>query len=117
MITEILVVLKKELVDASRDRRSLVSASTYALWAPGAIAIALPAMARDRPADQPIDLVVSGAAHAPSLIAYLTQQPTVRLSDVEGDPYEAVRSQRSVVAVAVSPDYPAHFTASKTASV
>ena len=63
------VVMRKELVDAMRDRRSLMSVSTYALFAPLAVGLALHALARDRSADQPVAVMVSGAASAPSLVS------------------------------------------------
>ena len=44
MLHHVLVVFRKEITDAIRDRRSLVSASMYALWAPVAVGIALSAI-------------------------------------------------------------------------
>jgi sodium transport system permease protein len=117
VIDEMLVVLRKEAIDAWRDRRSIVSASMYALWAPVALAIALTALARDRAADQPLDLAVAGGARAASLMNYLRQQLDVRLVGRDDDVLMAVRSRQVEVAIAIADDYPTRFAASQPAAI
>ena len=52
-----LTVMRKELRDSIRDRRSLGSALLYAVWGPAVMALALMALARSRAPEQPIALV------------------------------------------------------------
>ena len=109
------VVMRKELVDAMRDRRSLMSVSTYALFAPLAVGLALHALARDRSADQAVAVMVSGAASAPSLVSYLRQQ-LVTVTDT-ADAAAAVRARQADIAIAVTSDYGRRFESAEPAAL
>jgi sodium transport system permease protein len=112
-----IVVLKKEIVDALRDRRSLVSSSMYAVWAPMAVAIALSALARDRSDDHPLILPVAGSEQARSLVSYLRQQPSITIVDAPPDPSGAVRTRALDVAIVIPENYGARFASARPAPV
>jgi sodium transport system permease protein len=116
MLQHVLVVFKKETTDALRDRRSLVSASMYALWAPVAVGIALSAIARDRAPDRPLTIAIDGAARAGAMVGYLKQH-SVTVVDRPGDLEGAVRSQSLQVALIVRDEYGSRFEAAKPAPV
>lgn len=116
MPRHVLVVFQKELRDALRDRRSLLSAAMYAVWAPLVVALALSALARDRLDEAPLTLAVVGHEHAPSLLRYL-EGHTVAVVRVEADPAAAVRAGQFDVALAVDADYRARFAGVRPAPV
>jgi sodium transport system permease protein len=109
------VVIGKEIVDALRDRRSLVSASTYALLAPLAVGLALHALARDRSADRPLTVSMTGAANASSLVSYLRQQSIT--AHETPDAVADVRTGQCDVAIVVTPKYGSRFRAAEPAPV
>lgn len=116
MLHHAIVVFRKEITDALRDRRSLLSASMYAVWAPVAVGIALSAIARDRAPDQPLTVAIQGAERAGSMVRYLQQQSVTlveRSPDLEG----AIRSQAVQVALGVRDDYGSRFEDAKPAPV
>ena len=104
MLHHVLVVFRKEITDAVRDRRSLLSASMYALWAPVAVGIALSAIARDRAPDRPLTIAIDAAERADALVGYLKQH-SVTIVDPPGDSDDAVRSQSLQVALVVREEY------------
>ncbi len=116
MMRHICTVLKKESIDAFRDRRSLVSASMYAVWAPIAIAFALSAVARDRSADDSVTLAVEGRGRAPALVSYLEQQ-AVTVIEAPADTAAAVRAGLLQVALVVPANYGSRFEASEPAPI
>ena len=116
MLLHALVVFRKEITDALRDRRSLLSAAMYAVWAPVAVGIALSAIARDRAPDRPLIVAIDGQERAAALVGYLTQQ-LVTVADYPGDIEQAVRSQSLQVALVVREDYGSRFEAVKPARI
>ena len=64
-------IARKELREAVRDRRSLMSGLLYGIWGPMVMALALVALARDRGADAPITLTVDGGPKAAGLMSFL----------------------------------------------
>ena len=116
MLQHAIVVFRKEITDAVRDRRSLLSASMYAVWAPVAVGIALSAIARDRAPDQPLTVAIQGAERAEALVRYLQQQ-SVTLVDHPVDLEGAVRSHAQPVALLVRDEYGARFKDVKPAPV
>ena len=110
------VVFRKELLDALRDRRALVSASMYAIWAPMAVALALSATARDRSADAPLRLGVAVDAPAPAMVSYLTQQPATTVATVP-DAVTAIRRGDVDVVLRPAADYGSRLEGSRPAVV
>ena len=66
MTAKALAVFAKEALDAVRDRRSLTSALSFALFGPLVLAMALATVAKSSD-EGPLKLTVAGAAHAATL--------------------------------------------------
>ncbi len=118
MTTRTWTVFLKEAVDAARDRRSVLSALSYALFGPLVLAMALSMLAKGDD-DAPIRLTVAGAGNAPSLVGYLEQ------NDVEvvpsplpaSDLAAAVRSGDLPLALVIPAGYGKDFRASRPARI
>jgi len=102
----VLVVFRKEMTDALRDRRSLLTA----LLAPPIImAVAFVGIvAFGRTAlqvyENTIELPVVGAEHAPELMSFLRQN-NVTVGDAPVDPEGAVRARRADAVLVVPPSF------------
>jgi len=87
MWRSILVIFGKEVMDNSRDRRSLLVALIYPLLGPlllGAIIAAVTDVVDVQP-DQPVRLHVQGAEHGPALIKFL-ESKGVMILPAPGNP-------------------------------
>ena len=85
------VVLRKELTDGLRDRRTLMMALLFPLLGPMTLAVALDfaAQSMQRVAREGITLPVAGREHAPNLVAFLEGE--ARIVPPPADPAERVR--------------------------
>ena len=68
------VVIRKELRDALRDRRSLMSALIFPLVGPLMIAFMFSSLAKLEGADRPLEVPVQGAEMAPNLVEFLEER-------------------------------------------
>ncbi|MBI2585843.1 MAG: hypothetical protein HYW28_08225, partial [Rhodospirillales bacterium] len=118
MWRRISVVFVKEVVDNSRDRRSLLVALIYPLLGPIILGLLISAVVDVVSADQARDmtLVVKNAERAPVLIRFLEARG-VRVAPAPLDPEAAVRDGKIEVAVVIPDDYPVRFQAEQTAEV
>src|SRR6185436_9225043 len=116
MTARTLAVFAKEALDAVRDRRSLTSALSFALFGPLVLAMALAAIAKSRDDDGPLRLTVAGAGHAPSLIHYL-EQNGVEVVRATADVEPAVRRGDLKLALVIPESYGKDFRASRPARV
>lgn len=116
MTTRALAVFAKELLDAARDRRSLLSALSFALFGPLVLGMALATIAKKSDEDGPLKLAVAGGAHAPSLIRYL-EQNRVEIETPPADVEGAVRRGDLKLALIIPPDYGKDFRAARPAEV
>jgi sodium transport system permease protein len=116
-ITQILVVMRKELKDWSRDRRSILTVLISSLLAPGIIFFMFNSMASRQRQVEDVTIPVVGAAHAPALVDWLKQQAGVEVVDGPADPQEAVRSRQQDVVVVIPDDFTKDFQASKPAQI
>ncbi len=113
------VVLRKELLDAFRDRRMvLVAFVVMPLAVPLILAgtMALGVRKQAEKLEATLRLPVVGASHAPTLVAWLAQQ-NVEMLPAPADPDDAVRSQRHDVVLRVDPGYPDDWRAGRPARV
>ena len=84
MIDRILAIFRKELRESLRDRRSLTAAATFAIAGPVLVAGMLTIVADKRTRTEPIEVAVSGAVHAPDVVAFLaTEDVIVAAPDAE----------------------------------
>src|ERR1043166_7867457 len=89
-----LVVLRKELTDAFRDRRSIYSILIGALVGPLLIAFLLNRVANQQRGARAIRVPVPGREHAPVLVNWLEQQAGVEIEPGPADAEAAVRDRK-----------------------
>lgn len=116
MTAKALAVFVKETLDAVRDRRSLTSALSFALFGPLVLGMALATLAKKSGDDGPLKVTVAGAEHAPSLI-YFLEQNRVEIAPPPADIQAAVRRGDLKLALVIPPDYGKDFRASRPARV
>jgi sodium transport system permease protein len=116
-LSQILVVIRKELRDWSRDRRSIITVLVSSMLAPGLIFFLFNSMANRQRAVEDVTIPVVGAEHAPALVDWLRQQAGVTISEGPGDAEEAVRTRREEVIVVIPENFAKNFRASKPAQI
>jgi sodium transport system permease protein len=118
MLNHIAVVFHKELTDSLRDRRTLFGALFYPLLGPALLVLVLSVVLRNfsEQSNQPFDLPVLGAEHAPNFMAYLAQN---RVNALPGpaDPLAEVRAGDAEVVLVILPGFGADLAAGRPATV
>ena len=109
-----LVVLRKELVDGIRDRRSVMSALIPPLMWPLMISLMLNFAAEKRRQGEEITIPVVGAEHAATFVDWLGQQRDVEVVKGPDDPYSAVREGEVDVVIVIPEDYNKLFAQAKS---
>lgn len=109
-------VVRKELRDALRDRRALLSALLYPLLGALMNFVMLSYSADTHTEDRPLKLAVIGQENAPTLIRYLEGQD-VEIEDPPADPMAAVRDGELDVVLEIPADFGEQFRAARPARV
>jgi sodium transport system permease protein len=109
-------VMRKELRDSVRDRRSLMSGLFFAFFGPLLVVLMLNSLAKSMGSDKPLELAVVGAERAPNLIAYLEQRD-VKVRPASGDAEEILREKEEPLVIEVDPDYGADLQNLKPAGL
>ena len=99
------IVFTKELRDAARDRRSIVSVAIGALIAPLLIGGMFTVSASRRRNAEEIKLPVVGAEYAPALVDWLNQQTGVEIVAAPADAEKAVRDRKEDIVLIIDKDY------------
>ncbi len=115
--TQALVVVRKELKDWSRDRRSIITVLVSSLLAPAIIGGMFMQLASRQRQVEDVKVPVVGAAHAPALIDWLKQQGGVEIVEGPDNPQDAVRTRQEDVVIVIPEGFAADFTASKPAQI
>src|SRR6476660_10450059 len=93
-LRQALIILRKELRDAFRDRRALFSIFFGAIFFPIVITVMMNRVA-DRARDaEHLTIPVAGAENAPALIEWLEGQDGVSIAAAPADPEAAVQDKR-----------------------
>ncbi len=116
-MAQTMVVFRKELKDAARDRRAIYSVLFGSLLGPVMVGFMVNSVADRQRQIEEITIPVVGMAHAPALVDWLRQQSGVQVVPGPEDAEDAVRGRRDDVIVVVPDDYAARFRASKPADV
>ena len=95
------VVLRKELMDGARDRRSLRSVVISALLGPVLLGFLFTNMASEERRALEIKLPVVGGQYAPSFVDWLNQQSGVEVVPGPADPEQAVRDRKEDVVIVI----------------
>jgi sodium transport system permease protein len=115
-IRQMLVVLRKELKDGSRDRRALLTLLFSAMFAPVLLGFMMNRLADRQRELQDVSVPVVGIEHAPALVDWLTQQAGVEIVPGPPDAEAAVREGEDVVVV-ISPEFAKKFSSSSPAEI
>jgi len=112
------VVLRKELRDSLRDRRSVLTAALYALIGPLLLIpmLTVESHALDRGSASVLELPVQGAERAPGLVEYLRQR-NIEVRPAPDDPAKAVRDLAVDLVLVIPPEYPDEFRSGRPAPV
>ena len=109
-------VARKELIDALRDRRSLMSALLYPVLMPLLIVLMFAGLARLEGGDRPLEAPIAGREHAPNLVAWLEERGVV-VVDPPTDPEAAVRRGDVDLVLVIDEEYGERFRAVEPAPV
>jgi sodium transport system permease protein len=112
-LTQLLVVTRKELRDAFRDRRAIYSVLLGSLFGPVLVGIMLNGIADRQRSVRDLAVPVVGMEHAPALVEWLGQQAGVTVVPGPADPEAAVRAGSEDVVVVIPADYQKKFSASR----
>ena len=111
------VVLRKEVVDAFRDRRAIMTIVLSAAISPLLLGFMMNRLAdRQRQLDD-VTIPVVGADHAPAFTDWLRQQAGVTIVEGPGDPEAAVRDRNEEVILLIPEDFQEKFRSSTPAPI
>jgi sodium transport system permease protein len=114
---QLLVVLRKEIKDAFRDRRAIMTIILSATLSPVLIGFMLNRLADRQRELEEVAIPIVGAQHAPALIDWLQQQAGVTVREGPADAEAAVRESREDVVVLIPDDFQKKFRTSSPAPV
>lgn len=111
------VVLRKELTDGLRDKRTLMMALLFPLLGPLTLAVGLDlaAASMQRVAREGITLPVAGREHAPNLVAFLEGE--ARVVPAPADPEAAVHAGEYDAILVIPPEFGARLREGRPAPV
>ena len=116
-LSRLQVVFRKEMLDAIRDRRSLMSVGISALIGPLLMGFMFNRLAERQREAQDIQIPVVGAERAPALINWLEQQDGVAIVVGPQDAEEAVREGDEDVVVVIGEEFGKDFSEARPARV
>jgi sodium transport system permease protein len=116
-LRQAVVVFRKEIKDAFRDRRSLYSILAGAVFGPLVTGFMLSSVADRQRQIEDVTIPVVGMEHAPALIDWLRQQAGVEVVAGPADPEAAVRERDEDVVVVITPEFGQKFRSSSPARV
>ena len=122
MISTILTVCRKEVVENSRDRRTLFSSLFFGpLFGPALFALMINVTVSQAlsGADEVITLPIIGQAYAPNLVDFLRRgnvEPSAELESLE-EATASVREGEHEIVLVIGPEFPANFRAGGDARV
>ncbi|MCG6118598.1 MAG: ABC transporter permease [Aquimonas sp.] len=111
------IVLKKELLDLFRDRRTLMISLLMGPLLGPILMVGLITMIASKEverAERPLKLPVIGAEHAPNLVDWLTTM-NIEIVEAPADPDAAIRSQDEDVILRISPEFGEEWRKSRPA--
>jgi sodium transport system permease protein len=112
-----LVVVRKELMDAFRDKRSIYSVVIGAMVGPIMIGFLLNRIADQQRGAQDIKVPVVGREYAPVLVNWLEQQAGVEITTGPKEAEASVRDRKLDFVLVIPKEFPEKFRASRPATV
>ena len=108
MMQKARIVLRKELTDYVRDRRSLSSALLMPIFGPALFTVMFSVIASWNREDAPLVVPVAGAKNAPNLVAFL-ERHGARVETAPPDYEQKIRDGDLDLAISVPDDYGKDF--------
>jgi sodium transport system permease protein len=105
MLRQVWAVFRKELLDGSRDRRSISSLLFSAIVSPLLFGVMFTVSAEHRKSADTVALPVEGAQYAPAFVEWLTQQSGITVVPPPADPEQAVASRAEDVVLIIDKDF------------
>src|SRR6478735_8295531 len=102
---QVWAVFKKEILDGSRDRRSIYSLLFSAMISPLLFGLMFTVAAERRKSADEIALPIEGAEYAPALVNWLEQQSGVKIVPPPADAEKAVASRAEDVVLIIDKDF------------
>ncbi|MBT4978528.1 MAG: ABC transporter permease [Gemmatimonadetes bacterium] len=115
-MNQVLAVLRKELIDGLRDRRSVVSALLFPLLAPMMVTFMLNIQAERKRESMDMEIPIVSAERAPDLVNWI-ERSGFTVVDGPEDPEEAVREGDLDFVFVVPEDFAEDFAEGKTAEI
>jgi sodium transport system permease protein len=116
-LAQVLVVFRKEIKDAFRDRRAIYSVVIGALFGPLLVGVMLNRLADRQRQIEDVRIPVVGVEHAPALVEWLRQQAGVEVVAGPSDAEAAVRDRNEDVVVVIPPEFQKKFRSSSPAQI
>jgi len=116
MMRQARIVLRKELTDYVRDRRSLSSALLMPVFGPALFAVMFSVIASWNREDAPLVVPVAGANNAPNLVAFLERHGS-RVETAPADYEQKIRDGDLDLAISVPDDYGKDFVGGRPAAL
>lgn len=116
-LTTLVTVMRKELIDLFRDRRTVFLSLLMGPLLMPALLLGVGTLAQKRLSTQmekPLELPVVGAEHAPNLIAWLEAR-NVEVLAAPDDPEARIRDQDDDLVLLIGKDYPEDWRAGRSA--
>ncbi|WP_407695821.1 ABC transporter permease [Shewanella avicenniae] len=107
MISKVLTLLRKELIDASRDKRSVLAGLYYAIGTPLIMCGLFMVLINQLSSPDDLPIKITNAAQAPDLVRYLGQKG---INNSDSEKAEKIRLE-------ISPDYAAQMAQGQSAEV
>jgi sodium transport system permease protein len=111
------IVLRKELMDGLRDKRSLYAVIVTSLLMPVLMALMLMMIAEQQRSAEEIRIPVAGQEYAPAFVDWLRQQSGVTVVAAPANPEEAVRKGEQDVVLVIEKEFGAKLARSVPAPV
>jgi sodium transport system permease protein len=116
-MTQLLIVLRKEVKDAFRDRRAIMTIVLSAAISPILLGFMMNRIADRQRQLEDITIPVVGMTHAPAFIEWLRQQSGVSLVEGPSDPEAAVRDRNEDVILIIPDGFQEKFRSSSPAPI
>ncbi len=115
--SRVAIVIRKEILDAVRDRRSLSAVVFGTLVGPLLIAFMLNKIANQQRGAEEIQVPVVGREYAPLLVDWLEQQTGVSITKGPADPETSVRQSKLEFVLVIDKEFAEKFRESRPAKV
>jgi sodium transport system permease protein len=116
-LSQLLVVFRKEVKDAFRDRRAIMTIVLSAAISPILLGFMMNRIAERQRQLEDITIPIVGMSNAPAFIEWLRQQAGVTLVDGPTDPEAAVRDRNEDVVLVIPEDFQKEFRKSSPAPI